>query len=298
MRPLDQAAAPWPTADPPADLPAGSAVGPDSSLGDLLGAISAQANSRLRQLAGHRTAAPVLLAVAHGSRHPAAAATVAALLDAVRAQRPTLDVRLAHIELNGPLLTDVLADLRRPVILVPLLFTRGHHVTHDLPGALAAAPHLRGRVAAPLGPHPLLAAALHARLAEAGWSTGRRAGVVLAAAGSRAPDSAADTARTAALLAERLGGVPVEAAYASAASPRTHPALAEAVARLRARGCRRIALASCFAAPGLFAARMRAQAPGLVSEPLGAHPALARLVVRRYEEAWAGSGAQPTSASA
>ena len=44
-------------------------------------------------------------------------------------------------------------------------------------------------------------------------------GVVLAAAGSRDPDSAADTRRTADLLAERLGGVPVVPAYASAAAP-------------------------------------------------------------------------------
>src|SRR5207245_2682367 len=77
------------------------------------------------------------------------------------------------------------------VVLVPLLFGHGHHVTHDLPAALAAAPHLTGRPAAPLGPHALLAEALHGRLLEAGFPTGphggRRPAVVLAAAAPRAP---------------------------------------------------------------------------------------------------------------
>ncbi|MEV6109399.1 sirohydrochlorin chelatase [Streptomyces sp. NPDC051940] len=256
---------------------------PGGTASELFGQITAQASSRLRQLGRLRAGAPpTLVAVAHGSRHPRASATVRALLDAVRTLRPGLPVRLGHIELNEPLLTDTLAAVRGPAVLVPLLFTRGHHVTHDLPQALAAAPRVQGRIAAPLGPHPLLASALHARLTEAGWTPAHRrgAGVVLAAAGSRSPDSAADTARTAALLSDRLGGVPVQPAYASACTP----TLDEAVSLLRARGCRRIAVASCFAAPGLFASRMSTAAPWISAAPLGTHPALARLVLRRYDE--------------
>jgi len=177
-------------------------------------------------------------------------------------------------------------------VLVPLLLSRGHHVKHDLPRALAGAPHLRGTVADPLGPHPLLAEALAARLAEAvrpggGRGSGYRSGsgygdaVVLAAAGSRDPDSARDTRRTAALLSARLGGVPVLPGYVSAVSP-TVP---EAVARLAARGARRIAVASCFTAPGLFAERAAADAPWLVSAPLGAHDAMVRLLLHRYDQA-------------
>ena len=82
--------------------------------------------------------------------------------------------------------------------------------------------------------------------------TGRSAVVVLAAAGSRDPDSAADTRRTAELLRERLGG-PVVPAYASAAAP----TVAEAVRALAARGRHRIAVASYFAAPGRFATPVR-----------------------------------------
>jgi sirohydrochlorin ferrochelatase len=230
---------------------------------------------------------PALVAVAHGSRDPRAVRTVTALLDRVRELRPGLDIRLGHIELNEPLLGDTLAALPdgTPAVLVPLLLSRGYHVRHDLPQAAAALPGADIRVARPLGPHPLLAEALADRLAEAGWrpEDGRSdsAGVVLASAGSRDPRSAEDTRRMAGMLAERLGTVPVVAAYASALAP-TVP---EAVKALEARGRHRIAVASYFAAPGLFSTRSAAAAPGLAAEPLGTHPALARLLLHRYDEA-------------
>ncbi|MFF9471607.1 sirohydrochlorin chelatase [Streptomyces roseolus] len=244
--------------------------------------------------------APVLVAVGHGSRDPRARATLARLLDRVRALRPGLDVRLAHIELNAPLLDDTLAALaaeRRDAVLVPLLLAPGHHVTHDLPAALAAVPALRARVAAPLGAHPLLVDALADRLAQAGWtpadSASRATGVVLASAGSRDPRSAATLRRIAAALGARLGGTPVVAAYASAAAP-TVP---EAVAALTTRGHHRIAVASCFTAPGLFAARTASHAPWIAADPLGAHPALARLVLHRYDLSRTGRPAVPATHS-
>ncbi|AJF65068.1 sirohydrochlorin chelatase [Streptomyces vietnamensis] len=229
--------------------------------------------------------APTLLAVGHGSRDPRAQATLSRLLDRVRDLRPGLDVRLAHVELNAPLLGEALAELAaegRDAVLVPLLLAPGHHVTHDLPAATAASP-ATARVAEPLGAHPLLVEALADRLAEAGWNPdGNHAGhgVVLASAGSRDPRSRAETRRIAALLGERLGGVPVVPAYASAAAP-TVP---DAIRALEARG-RRVAVASCFTAPGLFATRAAAHAPWIASDPLGAHPALARLLLHRYEKA-------------
>lgn len=236
-----------------------------------------------RTIRAHAPRPPALVAVAHGSRDPGALRTVTALLDRVRRLRPDLDVRLGHIELNQPLLGDTLAALAaegtREAVLVPLLLARGHHVKVDLPAAAAAVPGLRAVVAPPLGPDPLLAEVLHVRLAEAGWNGAAGGqGVVLAAAGSRDPEAAVDTARTAALLSARLGGVPVIPAYACAAAP-TVPA---ALAALRARGLRRIAVASCFAAPGRFAAQCAADAPWIVSAPLGPHDALARLVLTRH----------------
>ncbi len=105
--------------------------------------------------------------------------------------------------------------------MVPLLLTRGYHVKQDIPELAATAP-VHARVAPPLGPHPLLVETLYDRLVEAGWHTGPRgaSAVVLAAAGSRDPESKLDTLHTAHLLAARLG-VPVIPAYASAATPRS-----------------------------------------------------------------------------
>lgn len=276
------------------------------STAHLMNGISSQLADRLRQVrpGGRRRPAPaaapdavppVLVLVAHGSRDPRALDTVRALADLVRALRPSLAVRLGHIELNEPLLPDTLAALgATPAVLVPLLLGRGYHVKRDIPETAAAA-SARARLAPPLGPHPLLVETLHARLTEAGWRPDTAArgtsAVVLAAAGSRDPDSAADTRRTARLLAARLG-VPVVPAYASAATPTVPTALRA----LAARGRHDVAVASCFTAPGRFATQCAAQAPGIASAPLGAHEAMARLVLHRYEQARAMTGARPASA--
>lgn len=240
------------------------------------------------EAAGRR---PTLVLVAHGSRDPRALATVTALAERVREQRPGLPVRLGHIELNEPLLTDTLAaHAGGPAVLVPLLLGRGVHVKRDIPEAAAGAPHPDVRAAAPLGPHALLAEALHTRLVEAGWpprplgtAARRRHAVVLAAAGSRDPESAADTGAAAGLLAERLG-VPVVPAYAAptAACARSVP---EAIEALAERGRTRTAVAAYFTAPGRFAAQSADAAPWIAAAPLGAHPALARLVLHRYDQA-------------
>ncbi|MEV6653843.1 sirohydrochlorin chelatase [Streptomyces sp. NPDC051219] len=275
--------------------------GPLDSTAQLLSRITSQLGSQLSNvhLNGTRRPmpSPTLVAVAHGSRDPQALRTVTALLERVRELRPQLSVRLGHIELNEPLLPDTLAALGTGrAVLVPLLLGRGYHVKQDLPQAAGTAPRLDSRIAAPLGPHPLLVEALYARLVEAGWPEGQRtrrgSGVVLAAAGSRDPESAADTRRTAEMLSERLGGVPVLPAYASAASP-TVP---EALRALTARGHNRVAVASYFTAPGRFATQCAERAPWIASAPLGAHPALARLLLHRYDQALSGrvqTGAAP-----
>ncbi|MGW5131566.1 sirohydrochlorin chelatase [Streptomyces sp. NPDC004135] len=245
--------------------------------------------------ATRRPAPPALVVVAHGSRDPRALSTVRALLDRVRALRPDVPVHLGHIELNAPLLPDTLAALgETEAVLVPLLLSRGYHVKRDIPEMAAASP-ARTRVAAPLGPHPLLTDALQDRLTEAGWgATPRRtSAVVLAAAGSRDPDAKKDTARTAHLLAARLG-VPVLPAYASAATPTVQ----QAVRTLLARGRHHIALASYFTAPGRFATECTRTAPWITSAPLGTHPSMARLVLHRYDEALRASPALPLPASA
>lgn len=86
------------------------------------------------------------------------------------------------------------------------------------------------------------------------------------------------------MLSDRLGGVPVVPAYASAATP----TVAAALRALAARGRHRVAVASCFTAPGRFASAAAAAAPGVATAPLGAHPAMARLLLHRYDQAQAG----------
>ncbi len=141
-------------------------------------------------------------------------------------------------------------------------------------------------MAAPLGPHPLLVDALHARLTDGSWptrtddGTRRASGVVLAAAGARDHEAKADTGRTSRLLPQLLG-VPVVPAYSSAAAP-TVP---DALRGLAARGRHRVAVASCFTAPGRFATECAEAAPWIASAPLGAHPAVARLLLHRYDQA-------------
>ncbi|MFF3497962.1 sirohydrochlorin chelatase [Streptomyces sp. NPDC003247] len=276
------------------------------STAHIMNRISDQLTSQLGLVSldgRRRPGAPALVVVAHGSRDPRALSTVRTLLDRVRALRPGLPVHLGHIELNEPLLADTLAGLEADgtasAVLVPLLLSRGYHVGRDIPEA-AAAVSVDTRVAAPLGPHPLLVDTLHARLVEAGWSTRmtdaerRGSAVVLAAAGSRDPDSAVDTRRTAQLLAARLG-VPVVPAYATT----TTPTVPTAVRALTARGRHRIAVASYFTAPGRFATESAEAAPWIASAPLGTHEAMARLVLHRYDQARAiPAGTRPHLASA
>ncbi|WP_377271544.1 sirohydrochlorin chelatase [Peterkaempfera sp. SMS 1(5)a] len=256
----------------------------NSSASELLSEIATRFSTGL---SAHRTGPaaaarrpPALVAVAHGSRDPAARIEIRRLLDLVRALRPGLPVHLAHLGLNDPLLPHVLDRLTGRAVLVPLLLGRGHHVRVDIPRALADAPHLDAVVAAPLGPHPLLTQVLHARLTEAGWDAAGGDAVVLAAAGSRDPASAADTEAQARLLAARLG-VPVLPGYVAAAGP----TVAEAVAALTARGHRRVAVSGYFTAPGDFARLAAAAGPWRTAAPLGRHPDLARLVLARYDHA-------------
>jgi sirohydrochlorin ferrochelatase len=238
--------------------------------------------------------APPLVAVAHGSRDPRSAATIAALVDVVRARAPGLDVRTAFLDLSAPRLPDVLAALHgaghRDVVVVPLLLGTAFHARVDLPSMVAEAttrlPRLAVSVSDVLGPDPRLPALALRRLVTAGARPGDPTlGVVLAGAGSSHPP-ANRAVSTVASSWTSLGWAGVEAAFASAAWPDV-PAAVEA---LRARGARRIAVASWFLAPGLLPDRVaslaRAADPdAIVAEPLGADPSLADLVLDRYDAA-------------
>ncbi|MFF7726363.1 sirohydrochlorin chelatase [Streptomyces sp. NPDC008001] len=242
---------------------------------------------------------PALVLVAHGTRSPAGAAVTEALAGRLRALRPELVVRAGYLGLVAPSLEEVLAGLHGRAVLVPLLLGTGYHLRADVPAAVAAAAaRLRCRTAPALGPHPLLAEALADRLAEAGRDARSPAPVVLAAAGSSDPAARTDTERMARLLALRTG-VRVVPAYVSGDGPRP----AAAVAELRAEGHEDVSVATYLTAPGHFSESVRrgvrdARAWGgvgdgggvVVSDPLGAHEAVVRLVLRRYERAGGAAG--------
>jgi sirohydrochlorin ferrochelatase len=247
-----------------------------------------------------------LVAVAHGSRDPRAAATVTALLSAVAARAPRhglpgLDVRAAFLDHCAPSLPQVLGSVSGSAagggvaaVVVPLLLTAAYHAVADIPAQLAAAtaaqPGLDVVSAGTLGPHPLLLAALERRLREADVAVDRAASrattsVVLAAAGSSDPAANATIAALAARWQRERGWRAVVPAYASAAGPRP----AEAVRALRMSGAVRVVVATYLLAPGYFADKVRDAALGAgacaVSGVLGAAPEVADIVLDRYRAA-------------
>lgn len=229
---------------------------------------------------------PTLLAVAHGTRDPRGLATVQELLNRVRTLRPGLPVRLGFVELAAPLLPEALAELTGPAVVVPLLLSAGYHTTADIQAQVPAGVP----VAAPLGPHPLLARALAGRLREVGWRPGDP--VVLAAAGSADARSMAGARATARLLTA-LTSSPTVPAFVASAPPRV-PA---AVRALRIRYPHRpVAVASYLLAPGKFARAVAGAGADLVSAPLGSHDAVAELALRRYQQARRYDG-QPEAAN-
>jgi sirohydrochlorin ferrochelatase len=255
-----------------------------------------------------------LVAVAHGSRDPRAAATVTRLLSVVRARAarrglPGLDVRAGFLDHCAPSLPQVLGSVPdgAPAVVVPLLLTAAYHSKADIPARLAAAaaarPGLDVVSAGTLGPHRLLLAALERRLREAGVAAGdagarAATGVVLAAAGSSDPAANATVAELAARWARERGWRAVLPGYASAAGPRP----AESVRALRDGGAARVVVATYLLAPGYFADKIRDAALGAgadaVSAALGAAPEVADVVLDRYLAAAADLAGRRTSETA
>jgi sirohydrochlorin ferrochelatase len=231
------------------------------------------------------TESTAVLLLSHGSRDPRAEYVVGELVSAVAAGTG-ITVRAAHLDFAAPTaavaLRRLAADGFTCVRVVPLLFTPGYHLTHDVPLAVAAsgvtermdvsvAPSL---LACGCGERDLLLAALADRLVQAG-ADGNVDALVLASAGS--------SSQTARLLVESLGrdlehshGVPVMSAFASAGTPSP----AQALQALSDKGSKRPAVASLFVAPGRLTDSVVAACPDLpVADPLGVSPAFVELLV-------------------
>lgn len=141
-----------------------------------------------------------------------------------------------------------------------------------------------------LGPHPLLAEALHVRLSEAGLARADRArlftvataadGIILTTVGGEEAVQAAEV--TGVLLAARLA-VPVMAAGLD-----IEGSISETADRLRELGATQLALAPCLIGPEvapevLVGAAAEVRCAG--ADALGAYPAVGKMVLARYATA-------------
>lgn len=252
--------------------------------------------------------------VGHGSRDPRSAQALHALTERVgSALAGVVPVELAFLELNEPSLEQVLARARGRALLVPLLLTSAFHARDDLPGRAQAA--LRGRrdlqvrIADVLGPHPMLDAAVAARvrplLAAAGDGDAavdefdefaRREGflqprgaqcaaghdgLVLLGVGSSHETANAEVDA----VAERVGRaleVPARAAFVTRGR-----ALDEALSELGTRGSSSPAVVPWFLAPGrlLDVGLERARSLGLHASSQTLAESLSGLVVLRARQA-------------
>jgi sirohydrochlorin ferrochelatase len=232
-----------------------------------------------------------------GSASPASDQIASEVVSAARASCQGADVQVAYLEGSEHRLNDVLGDpVERPyaalAVLVPLLACPNPRADAALERAVAGATG-DVMVAEHLGPHPLLAEAMHARLAEAGLARAGRArglSIISAANGvlvlaDRGDEAVRAAGVTAVLLAGRLAA---PAAHASIDDPQ---GIATAVGRLRDAGASRVAIAPCLIGPETDPRELDAiaSATGAVcAPPLGAHPAIAQLVAMRYGAALAG----------
>ena len=76
-------------------------------------------------------------------------------------------------------------------------------------------------------------------------------------------------------------GSRVELGFAATGTPR----VADAVAALRSRRKGRVVVASSLLSEGLFQDRLRTSGADVVTEPLGTHPGLVRLIASRFRRA-------------
>ncbi|MEV0385379.1 hypothetical protein [Nonomuraea sp. NPDC050643] len=221
--------------------------------------------------------APVLVLAAPGDT-AGVAEEIAAV---VRVDNPQIEVRLTSVA-N---LADTL-PAGRDAIVVPLLTWEDPVVMAEI-GKAVAAGGTGAVVTEALGPHPLLAEALHIRLAERGLARADRVrllnvgspvdAVILATVGGERAVHAVQA--TAVLLASRLT-LPVVAA-----SLDSDPRVGFAAQRLRAAGAERLAIAPCLIgheAPAGIVEEAAAAIKAGHAAPLGAHSAVAELVARAY----------------
>lgn len=225
---------------------------------------------RERLLVGPR---PLVL-LAHGTRSSAGVEVVRDVASRVGAELGGMSVPVGFVDVCGPTAEEVLADVRDAVV-VPYFLTSGYHVRFDVPQAVAQASGAEATAA--LGKSPEVVEALVHRLREAAGEGSEVDAILLGGAGSSDVRARQEVHCLAALLAAATG-VRTAAGFISGPGP----SVAETLEMLRADGARRVAAVSLLLAPGVFHDKLSAVGAALTSAPLGPHPALVDLVVRRY----------------
>ncbi|MET9950052.1 hypothetical protein ABZ135_00695 [Streptomyces sp. NPDC006339] len=204
-------------------------------------------------------------------------ATVLTRAEALRTERYEIAVAAGR---------EVAAPEGPAAVVVPLLAGPDSALTRRIRQAVMDAGNT-AELTDVLGPHPLLAEALHVRLSEAGLARADRArlftvataadGIILATVGGEEAVQAAGI--TGMLLAARLA-VPVMAAALD-----QEGSIASIADQLRAAGSEQLALAPYLIGPELAEGLLDAaakEAGCAAAEALGAYPAIGRLVLSQY----------------
>ena len=220
-----------------------------------------------------------LVLLAHGSRRPGPSSVLSRTAERVGTILPEVEVRTGYVELQSPDPATALEGLVDPVVL-PFFLARGYHVLNDVPAVVDR--HGSGTVTGHLGVEEHLVEAVAQRLQEASAPLGGLPGldhIVLGAAGSRQAAALEEVEAITHLLEAHLGRK-VTPAYLSAA----RPSVRDAVSSARARGARRVGVATYLLAEGRFHRTLHSTGADVVAAPIGDHPAVAELVVHRYRE--------------
>lgn len=257
-------------------------------IGDVV-ALHAQLGD-LRATGAAQPPAPALVLLAHGSPDPRHAEGAEAVARRVR-NLWAGPVHTAYLDHHPPSATEVAQEAAGGV-LVPLLLTRATHVRNDIPVAaeqMGAVGRGAFVTSGALGPDPMVFAACDELLARAGHEPAEDTAVVLIAGGSSDREAIA-------AISDAMGPPDAQLArhwgpWAVAALAGGDP-LADVVTRLRGMpGVTRVLVLSYMVAEGVLRDRMAEQAARLGAEmvpgALGDTDTLARLVVRRAEEALA-----------
>ena len=254
--------------------------------------------------------APALVLAVPGSPGAATRSLAEEVVSIARSELPGLDARIGYLDGDDaefPTLQSVLAHTAQErTARYEQAITAGVEAKEpEGPVAVLAGPDsallrqvrqavMDSRVAADLtdalGPHPLLAEALHVRLSEAGLARADRArlftvataadGIILASVGGDEAVQAAGI--TGMLLAARLA-VPVMAAALD-----QEGSIASVAEQLRGSGSQQLALAPYLIGPEIDAALVEEAAKEAgcpAAEPLGAYPAIGKLALAKYTTA-------------